>query len=338
MIMSGRKSPCAFFLFAYFCNSLRFCDGISLEEMVVKQAGIYEDENKASEFRDVVLVTSGNMAYMQMYRNWEKAAKRFGLKWVFIAMDKHAFDEVGEDKSILADTSSMQEGEQQWGTSGFNSMSCLKKKMVQQIIKRTSYHVVFSDCDNVFLQDPFALGTSLGDNIRDRLYDYVFQMNIADKGSLRTQCPKKKDSMVLGECNEPDEGNTGFYYLANYKKEQIVKLIDDLLTECSQKPNIDDQTNFWNVVRRLPSFIEDKDTQWTSGGFKGRRFCARVNINDPGTLSFCNLDPWQHPTGMIGEELEGEDKKNMATYHANYVIGRALKIERLRKGGAWLLE
>ncbi|CAJ1369124.1 unnamed protein product, partial [Effrenium voratum] len=52
-----------------------------------RHAGLYVDKARSLEFKDIVLLTVANAAYMDFLRNWECHAHRLGLDWVVLALD-----------------------------------------------------------------------------------------------------------------------------------------------------------------------------------------------------------------------------------------------------------
>ena len=45
-------------------------------DLVKRKSGIYEDVTKSAHFQDIILLTSGNYGYVDMYRNWACHARR----------------------------------------------------------------------------------------------------------------------------------------------------------------------------------------------------------------------------------------------------------------------
>jgi hypothetical protein len=107
----------------------------------------------------------------------------------------------------------------------------------------------------------------------------------------------------------------------------------------TRSPGLDDQTVFWNTVRRskspqIVSFPSCQDNMRTS---------------DTSRLSMCGLDECQFNSGMIQVAPYGDSKwkeltkqlesrkKEVRTVHANFMIGNDKKKEALQKHDLWLL-
>ena len=294
--------------------------------LVKRTAGIYEDATKVGDFEDVILVTAGNFGYVDMYTNWACHARRLGLKWLLIASDEEIYNEAGPDQAILSQNAAAVTSEAtRFREVGFNLITCSKLQDVMRISQSARVDVVFSDCDNVFRADPFAMGASLAEAIRSRLYEYVYQHN-ENQSTWAT---------------EPFEGNTGFYYISGRRKRAGLRnLYSEALHSCKNRPEIDDQTNFWDAFRHMRSGVAYVRWRRTGGSlfshrgapFKSARFCSRDKIFDRRILSYCSLNASQHPVGFH-DELSA-----MVTYHANYRVGHDSKKERLKQLGLWFDE
>ena len=100
---------------------------------------------------------------------------------------------------------------------------------------------------------------------------------------------------------------------------------------------MDDQTNFWNAFREMRDGAAY--SRWITEGepfghhgapFKSASFCAGTKISDASVLSYCSLNAFQHP---VGEHVE---LSALVTYHANFLVGRDSKRERLKRLGLWI--
>ena len=76
-----------------------------------------------------------------------------------------------------------------WGSAKLDSVGRNKMAMVLRIMRLTGLDVVFSDADNVFKHDPFQPMASLGDLIRSKRYDYVFQEELDKRPPKNHVCP-----------------------------------------------------------------------------------------------------------------------------------------------------
>lgn len=295
-------------------------------DLLEKKTGIYMDEKKSQQLANVVLLTAGNFGYLTLYQNWACYAKSLGLKWLVLAADIQMYETLGPNIAILSDTASNQTSESTlfWEPK-FNKLVCNKMHDVRRILLYGGVDVVFSDCDNVFRQDPFAFGVSLGDLIRTRRYDYVFQHN---------------SPIQEAWIHEPNEGNTGFYFVSGTKNlAKITALFTASLTECKEHEELDDQSNFWSVFRRLRD--GDVYRRWSASGtvdrtmndepFRGARFCdSEANDVEGGDiLAYCSMNAYQHPAGAH------KNISDLVTFHANFITGHDKKMARLRELNLW---
>jgi len=293
----------------------------AISRVVKARAGIYTDKAAHPEFAKVVLVTAANSAYMDFYRNWECAAKRFGLDWAVIANDDGAAKQVTAERALpvmgLGTKVSDMVG---WGNIKLDFIGRNKLEIAAHIITATGLDVIFTDSDNMFLQDPFRAGISLGDLIRTRKYDYIYQ-------------PELNKRPPDGYKSPGDGGNTGFWYASARKPAKLAKFfrlvmsrVDERLAEghgCADQPK---WWQTWNEMR--------KGKQPELFGFKCARMCGQkptCETDSEDTIEYCGMDPRVHATGW---ENAGKWKGELATYHANYAAGPA-KIGKLKDVGMW---
>jgi hypothetical protein len=274
--------------------------------MIKERSGLYADKEiaKARGFKDIVLVTMGNTAFLRIYRNWECRVKALGMDWIFVALDDGALVSVNSrddkraillkealDNQYTIDNKPSQTiaKHQRFSSTGFNKLCCFKLDLVKRIIELSGHSVVLSDTDNVFKHDPFAASTSFGSMIESRMYDYIYQPN------------KRYDHP--SSYREPKEANTGFHFVSSgsravsgstrarlvrdnvtgavkytpynfkleipnenvNKRDGMLALLLAGLGECRNAPSYDDQTNFWNAFRKMR--IGSLGAQWDAGQF-----------------------------------------------------------------------
>mmetsp|Transcript_27516 Transcript_27516/g.64135 ORF Transcript_27516/g.64135 Transcript_27516/m.64135 type:complete len:366 (+) Transcript_27516:34-1131(+) len=264
-------------------------------------AGLYRDKTAHIEFKEVVLLTAANFAYLDFLANWECYAERLGLDWVAIALDPQAYAKLDPTRTLQAsgETSAVS---MEFRSKTFNIMALNSLTSVLNVMK-LGFDVVFSDTDNVFLSDPFRAGISLGDLIREQKYDYIYQLNWpGPRPYTRGQ--------------EIDEGNTGFYYASLRRKPKSMnRLWEATLQEALRHQHLDGQTNFWKAV--LPCF----------------RICQQdrnCSLQEDSTLDYCEMDPFLHRTGWGKRDDVGP-----VSYHANFKVGRESKISAMINMGVW---
>ncbi|CAJ1431469.1 unnamed protein product [Effrenium voratum] len=276
-----------------------------------RHAGLYVDKARSLEFKDIVLLTVANAAYMDFLRNWECHAHRLGLDWVVLALDDEAWEKaVAGRRGALRASGNSSSGALEYLNKGFNLMSMNTLAAVFDVMDK-GFDVVFTDSDNVFLSDPFAAGVSFGERIRTGRYDYIYQLN----------WPGPRPYQPGAEIHE---GNTGFYFASLRRKPEPTRTLwQAVLKACSRNPQLDGQPNFWNALRglrqeRKPCFRVCQEQQMCNG-------TAEAEI-----LDYCEMDPFRHRTGW-GKR----DKDGPVSYHANFKVGRASKISALKGMGLW---
>lgn len=291
-------------------------------DVIKRHAGLYNDRNSHTDFKQTVLVTASNLAYREYLANWRCHADRLKLDYVVVAMDPETFKEVGPERAILVNSSGgYRRGLSGFRSRGFNAISCNKMKMVLEILQETGLDVVFSDPDNVLRKDPFAVGASLGDEMRLGAYQYIYQQNHAEAPGKHSRG------------KEVREANTGFYFVSGTQKQTSVRsLFSAALQECKERPKYDDQTNFWLALRNMRSG-KGKD-RYGSGSFECADLCGSgptCQAKEEEVLSYCEMDPWQHATG--GWDVKASPK-DLVTFHANFASGDG-KIQKLKDNGLW---
>lgn len=293
-------------------------------EMIRRHAGLYTKKGAHKEFADTVLVTASNVAYSDMLKNWRCHADKLGLDYIIISLDPDLYKETGPEQTMLVEGSYFRE-HAKFRQGHFNEMSCTKLRLVKEIMSATGLNVVFSDPDNIFREDPFAKGVSLGDKMRLNKFEYIYQQNHG-----RRNLPNSSD---IGA--EVNEGNTGFYFVAGTRKAKGVQaLFEAGLAECEKHHNIDDQTNFWQALKTIRN-ASGREV-YGSDSFACADLCGKgktCSAPDEEVLSYCEMDPWNHATGW---EIYNWHGKKIVTYHANYIGGGMdKKIGKLAHGGFW---
>jgi len=295
-------------------------------DKVRRHAGLYANKTAHPEFNNTVLVTASNAAYSNILWNWRCHADKLGLDYIIVALDPDIYKEAGGSQSLLIEGNYYREA-QTFRQGHFNQISCSKLQVVLDIMNETGLNVVFSDPDNVFRDDPFANGTSLGDKMRLGKFQYIYQQNhnwrnVPNESSIGA---------------EVEEGNTGFYFASgSTKTEGVQSLFQAALMECRKKPGLDDQANFWRALRNVRNGYGR--SLYGADSFACASLCGKANRTcaAPGkdVLEYCEMDPRNHATGWETAGWKGPPK--IVTYHANYIGGgMEAKIARLERNGFW---
>lgn len=285
------------------------------------RAGLYKDKTSHPEFAHTVLVTGANFAYFPFYENWRCFAERHGLDWAVIANDDEAYKRLGTDRGmpVLGEKISGMVG---WGNVKLDSVGRNKMFMMVQIMNLTGLDILFSDADNVFRMDPFRPGVSIGDLIRSRKYDYIYEEELQ-------KAPPK------GHVAPGDGGNTGFFYVAGSRKPQriqafftaVVDKVDSIRRK--NRNSGADQPIFWDVMNEMRRSQGREEGRF---GFRCAKMCGQqptCKASDEETLEYCAMDPFMHPTGWE------DPPPSSASYHANYATNEG-KIGKLKKAKVWV--
>jgi len=262
----------------------------------------------------VVLLTASNYGYLEILQNWQGLAREKGLKWAVLAMDRQIYEKLGPSRAVSTDTEFAVEAAVNFRTRGFNKLSCNKLRSVLHIIEACDVDVVFSDCDNVFLGDPFQ--HDLGRMIASGNFDYIYQVNDPTHSTSDRQHP----CLTRGECVK--EGNTGFYYMS--RRSTVMKqTIRSTLEKCARPDNeLDDQTLFWQELRNRTT-RHCTATEMDSPVASAPKFSNSTGETPPLPPNLCCLDPYYYPIGRNPSE-------HMITYHANFAIGKFRKVHKLK--------
>jgi hypothetical protein len=222
--------------------------------------------------------------------NWEIKSAEKGLKWALLAFDNETYASRGgpNKNSLLLSPEYQPEGDVgTFQTKSYNKLVCNKIRMVRDVLRDCNVDVLFSDADNVFLQDPFQ--HDLGKMILSRKYDYIYQPNDGF-----TQSPRTHGCMTSGRATK--QGNTGFHYLRSSKS--MDRILEETIRRCDYPNNTrDDQHIFWEVMRKEIN----KKTMKHCPPHSYRNFnqtappAAESNEDDVGSL--CCMDPYYYPTG-----------------------------------------
>lgn len=288
---------------------------------VLEAKGVHRGIGADPAFGNVVLLVAANHGYRQMLELWEEivSTQDLGLRYVVVAMDRqlyhrlhargvHSMQEQPQRSVLLAAHRTSKEASN-FRSPAFNSIACNKMRVVLDILQNCKTDVVFSDVDNIFLKDPFQ--GELGSLIRSGEFDYIYQHN---------------DSEGSASCWRGDlksEGNTGFYYLS-HTAHDLHDIIRRTLVQCERANNdLDDQTLFWNAMRQ---HFHQKTYSHCDEKGKKRIFAGDNDSHDDSpTPSMCCLDSARYPIGV------GNVTGITQTYHANYLVGKQNKMDRIRQ-------
>lgn len=297
-----------------------------------EEVSMNKTQRRRKGWNTTVLLTAANFAYLDILQNWEFLARQQNLQWAVLALDWEIYQALGGNATtanvVMSDPRYAIPGARKFRQRGFNILSCNKMRQVLRILRECQVDVVFSDCDNVFLENPFT--HDFGKLIRSRKFDYIYQPN------QRVSMPRSHPCLERGEIVK--EGNTGFYYLS-HTNAFYQELIEETLKKCEDPDNrIDDQTLFWTAFHRKGFGLAEKDSHLHSENIthctgrdvdtivkRGRR--AKLSkFNKDRLARLCCLDGFDYPVGQGG----APENNRSITYHANYCAGKPKKIEKLK--------
>ena len=303
-----------------------------------------EDKSRRPDLGQWVLVVSCNFAYRDLLENWRCMAQSHGLSFVVHAMDAKlvASLEGYSSWNVIFDTSvSSQsidpEKASAWRQGQFNVVTAWKVAAVRAILGK-GYHAVFCDVDVVLFRDPVPY---LFPESRDRggsastvataVYDFAFQQNI---------CGWKKGYRKA--FTAATEGNTGFYYVKS--SAETMRLFDAVIDKCRTESRVDDQTNFFDVLRKQwlgkqrAVLCRTKETQ--GGGLH-----AGAHAPSPSALRVCPLPRLQFASGYALHEGGTPWRDTLKSQGVDGVLlhfnclgrghGHDAKLDRIKTFGAW---
>ena len=284
-------------------------------------------DDAAASLQNVVLLVSANYGYRHMLELWTSMADRHQLQYAIVSMDRQLQSRLlrrndGDTTTVLLASQRTATGASEFRSPEFNTITCNKMRVVLDILEHCKMDVVFSDVDNIFLQDPFQ--GELGRLIRSGQYDYIYQHN------------DREGSASCWKGDLEQEGNTGFYYLS-HTASIVQDVMRDTLRTCRQPDNtLDDQTLFWNALRatlrnRQPYrhcnatghnvdyslFTTDATTTTTA--------TQDTTTTTAAVTQLCCLNSTLYPIGLGNVTTETE------TFHANYLVGQQKKMAKLRE-------
>ena len=270
--------------------------------LVQQRKGIYNHTTDSNKFQNVILLTAVNHQFEFFLRNWEIIAGDWGLQWVVLSLDDTIYDILGgANQSILLPQQDQVQKAGKFRTPSYNKLVCNKVRMVLELLEECNVEIVFSDVDNIFLQDPFR--HHLGDMIASGQYDYIYQTN-----HEWTQKPQQHDCIAKGMISLKEEGNTGFHYLR--PTPNMKKVLAETLRRCDAKDNhLDDQTLLWNVMREG---IKQSTWQHCPPFAFNQTHPDRLQRKNASQL--CCLDPHYYSNG----KNQPMDPSVLVTLHVNY--------------------
>jgi hypothetical protein len=308
----------------------QFCPSI-----IRKKVGLFEETSSSpvkDEFEDTILLVSSNYAYYNMLQNWEFLANEQHLKWVVLALDEKLYDELGPDRAIPPGNGYSVSGAYGWRQGNFQKLSCNKMRMALEIANNCKVNVVFTDVDNIFLQNPFE--HDFGRLIQSKRYDYLYQPNEPVKEARENWCMQGKPRR---------EANTGFYYI-RHGNEIYKRITEATLDRCQDPENtIDDQTlfwkEFWKVKKDLEGFYDEE--RRNKGEITTFHHCGFQEYENPELMlpnenkeesnvgfHWCCIDPYYYPIGKHDDRF-GPSNRDPVTYHANHASTYDKKVQKL---------
>lgn len=292
--------------------------------------GIYEHVTPNShQFRNAVLLTASNMDFYETLQNWELFAKSHGLRYAVLAMDDLLYEQLGPERAVPSSArfaiAKINGNNEAVGKHQYFTLVCNKMRLILEILETCQVDVIFSDADNVLLQDPFV--HDLGKLITSGQWDYLYTTNDA-----WTATPRSHDCIASADGFANREGNTGFEYIASTAT-WVHEMMHRTVAKCERKTNRHhDQTLFWNMMqkRRTKDWVHcNAETYRELDNNYGKAAVLDASRDRNATLipTMCCLDPHYYTVGAA----RPEKVDSLVAFHANYVKTQQEKIERLRE-------
>lgn len=134
-------------------------DREELKRKLAKVAGVYKDPAKAKGLEKTVLITGCNHGFVNHLHNFKCFADRLGMKFLVMAMDRHAHEYITKNTSmesyLMVGGAVGEVGgtATEFRSKQFNLITAKKKEAVHDILE-LGYDVLFSDTDVAILRDP----------------------------------------------------------------------------------------------------------------------------------------------------------------------------------------
>lgn len=292
-------------------------------------AGFYisEDLQQKRGTTKVLFMAAANYGYREFLMNFNCHAKRVGVKFLPIAMDRKIFRYIKRNELFPATfmiPEQVNTTVSGFGTKNFNTIGCRKMEIVLGALK-LGYDVIFSDIDIVMMQDPLP---------------YVFMEGIDYAHSQNNLCG------VGWRFTDAMEGNTGFYAVRS--KPETIRAWEYTVKVClGYNGQYDDQTTNWLVLRALqdPKVSPADHCPLLSGGGNGEGRRSSTG-GSSGVLTTCPLNDCLFSAGSLKDVYptalrnltSNLRKMNRAPVmlHGNWVKGSRLKKHALERTGLWL--
>eukprot|EP00050_Salpingoeca_kvevrii_P008236 m.301667 g.301667 ORF g.301667 m.301667 type:complete len:438 (-) comp14883_c0_seq1:89-1402(-) len=295
-------------------------------------AGIYCDPARGGPLASkTVLVVVSNIGYYVALKNWICRAREFGLKYLVYSLDDPLYEALQADgeRYVYRDlTNNVRTNAFAFRSPQFNLISARKLAIVRELLSM-NFHVWLSDADIFFLSDPWP-------HFADDRCDYQYQQE--------NNPPQELDEPV----DPGAEGNTGFHLFRPSKL--MGQLLEQAIDRCIKEPELDDQRNFWNVLREWYTSYLAEPLAFREGlHFNHSR---RATVPKPEVslgskaLQLCPLNQVSHTIHRVRFDMKAS---NWIAYakshnippvimHANWIRTYKRKLETMQREGYWVLD
>lgn len=210
----------------------------SIEQAKGLYTNVKVNDNNHTDFaQNTVLLTAANLGYLPMLQTWEAYASSLNLKWAVLALDDWMFQ---HENAVETHSEFFLRRFQRYNSEGYWSLQCNIWRSILSIIERCEVDIIFSEVDNILVQDPFAAGSDLGEKLRSNLYDYMYATDFPLSRRKQNECPAQRF---------PTKGeSTGFFYIRQ-DNEPMKHVMRQILNECLDNSN-DVPIDFWKLMAR----------------------------------------------------------------------------------------
>jgi len=229
---------------------------------------ITREETDNNFAQNIVLLTASNLGYFPMLQTWESYAASSNLKWAVLALDEWMMQ---HSSSVPTHSEFFLRRSQRYRSSGYWSLQCNIWRSILSIVDRCEVDIVFSDVDNVILNDPFSSDSDLGQKLRSNAYDYLYHTNFPLNRPRQDECGQRFPTR--GE-------STGFFYI-RHDNAAMKDVLNEILNQCRLNDNNHD-FDFWNIMARR-GYSHCKNNSTTDDTNNNN------NNNDPEDLRICCL-------------------------------------------------
>jgi uncharacterized coiled-coil protein SlyX len=226
---------------------------IELVRVAAAVAGVYVEEPSVPPnlfLTKTIVLTLANFRYRTLVEAWDCRVASLGIRYVLWVLDLDLYHFLQDRRpdismrvffapSIFAIHPSISSDGTAFRSVAFNVITCLKLFATRSLME-LGYDVLLSDVDVFWFSDPFPwFGklNQLAPSLQSCDIEYMQNAAWGKSGFFWREC------ITVGICPHDTEANSGFYFVKS--SQATLVLFENAERSCTQRPDIDDQTNLW---------------------------------------------------------------------------------------------